>query len=263
MAGLQHVQRSPHIALAQLHQSIRGIGQDFDMFFLDDLVHKYPYIRLLEWAKSKTRTSRQQRRGQLVRIVGDYAKPSVGRVLLHDSPQGHLCSVCHGIGFIKDNQLVGSNVISAPSPAATTHVEDLFGRRKCLDLLAHDINATIVGGVELEDHLAHVVGAVDSTGKGKYGGSLSCSRRAVKEEMWQAICVDEFVYGREDVFVTRDVGESCGTILLDPTRARMLAKEGKKPRVYWYGVTMASCPLLRQAGWRHFVCLSQHCLTRR
>jgi len=39
-------------------------------------------------------------------------------------------------------------------------------RRTCkrLDLLAYHIDTSIVAGVELEDHLAHILGAIDSSG---------------------------------------------------------------------------------------------------
>lgn len=41
--------------------------------------------------------------------------------------------------------------------------------------------------------------------------------------MGKAVGVDKFVDGCEDVMVTRDVGEGCRTVLLDPDQTNVLA----------------------------------------
>jgi hypothetical protein len=41
----------------------------------------------------------------------------------------------------------------------------LFCRGERLDLLAHDVDATVVRGVQLQHHLTHVLRAIDASGK--------------------------------------------------------------------------------------------------
>lgn len=155
-----------------------------------------------------------------MRVVGDDTESGIGCVLLHDATQSHLCRVCHGVGLVQDDQLVGSQAIAATPPCAS-HGEYLLGRCEGLDLLAHDVNATVVGGVQLQDHLSHVVGAIDAAGERKNRRGLSCTRGTVQKEVREAIGVDELVDCGEDVLVARDVGEGCWTVFLDPESVRV------------------------------------------
>lgn len=83
-------------------------------------------------------------------------------------------------------------------------------------MLAHDVNATVVGGVQLQNHLSHVVGAIDAAGEGKDRRGLSCTRWTVQKEVREAVGVDELVDCGEDILVARDIGEGCWTVFLDP-----------------------------------------------
>lgn len=83
-------------------------------------------------------------------------------------------------------------------------------------MLAHDVNATVVRGIEFENHLSHVVGAIDAAGESKNRRGLSCTGRTVQEEVRETVGVDELVDRGEDVLVARDVGEGCWTVFLDP-----------------------------------------------
>jgi hypothetical protein len=65
--------------------------------------------------------------------------------------------------------------------------EDLFGRGEGFDLFADNIYTAVVGGVEFEDHLAHVFGAVDVPGEGEDGGCFACARRAVEEKVGESL----------------------------------------------------------------------------
>jgi hypothetical protein len=60
-------------------------------------------------------------------------------------------------------------------------------------LFAHDIDASVVGGIELQDHLAHVVVAVDVAGEGEDGGGFTRAGGSVEEEVGEAVGFDEFV----------------------------------------------------------------------
>ncbi len=67
----------------------------------------------------------------------------------------------------------------------------MFRRCECFDLLTHDVNAAVVGSVELEDHLSHVFGAVDTTGKSKNCRRFSSAGGTVEEEMGEALEISQ------------------------------------------------------------------------
>jgi hypothetical protein len=180
MACLQHVERPPHVALAQPHQRIGRVRGDLDVLLLNYLVHEDTDILLLQGAEAEPCTPRQQSRAELVRVVCNDAEARVGRVLLHDAAEGHLSGVCHGVGLVKDDELEARNACPRGRRA---HREDLLCGGEGLDLLAHDVDATVVGGIELEHHLAHVLGTVDATGEGEDGRRLACARRAVEQQV--------------------------------------------------------------------------------
>lgn len=99
-----------------------------------------------------------------MRIIRNNAKPRIHRILLHNPPQRHLRRTRHRIRLIQNNQLEPRHRARSRRRA---HREDLLRARERLDLLAHDIDAAVVGGVQLENHLAHVGGAVDAAGEGE------------------------------------------------------------------------------------------------
>ena len=146
-------------------------------------------------------------------VVGNDAEASVGRVLFHNATESHLCGGGHGIGFVKNDELKAGQTGSRSGGAQG---EDLFGGGKGLDLLAHNVDTTVVGGVQLEHHLAHVGGAIDSSGKGENGGCFTGTGGTVEKEMGESVRIDEFVDGCEDVLVTRHIGERNGAVLFDP-----------------------------------------------
>jgi hypothetical protein len=117
-----------------------------------------------------------------VSVVGDDAETSVGGVLLHDSSQSHLSSRGHSIGLIKNDKLEVCRA-AVTTGLVTQGGEDLFCAGEGLDLLADDIDTTIIRGVEFEDHLTHVLVAIDATGESEDCRGLSGSWRAVEEEM--------------------------------------------------------------------------------
>lgn len=146
-------------------------------------------------------------------VIGNDAEASVGRVLFHDATEGHLSGGGHSIGLVKNNELEPSE---SRARSRGTQGEDLLGGGKGLDLLAHNVDTTVVGGVQLEHHLAHIGGAIDSSSEGKNGGCFTGTGRTVEKEMGESVRVDEFVDGCEDVLVARHIGEGDGAVLFDP-----------------------------------------------
>lgn len=147
-----------------------------------------------------------------MRIIGNDTKSRVRGILLHDTSERHLRRVGHGIRLIQHNELEPGHRVTL----GCAHGEDLLRAGERLDLLAHDVDTTVVGGVELEHHLAHVGGAVDAACESEDGGCLAGTGRAVEEEMGEFVGFDEFVDGGEDVLVAGDVFERGGSVFLNP-----------------------------------------------
>ncbi|KAI6751785.1 hypothetical protein HG531_006481 [Fusarium graminearum] len=144
---------------------IDRLSFDLNILLLYYLIHENPNIALLQRAETESCASTQKSRAELVGVVGNDAESSVGCVLFHNSSQSHLSGTCHGISLVKYDELESSHPIARTGGA--TQREDLLGAGKRLDLLSHNVNATVVRGVELENHLAHVGSTIDTTGKGE------------------------------------------------------------------------------------------------
>lgn len=97
-----------------------------------------------------------------MRIVRNDAEARVGRIFLHDPAQRHLRGRCHRIGLVKDDELIGRHRVGGRLRGRR---EDLARACKCLDLLTDYVNATVIGGIKLEDHLPHILRAVDAACK--------------------------------------------------------------------------------------------------
>jgi len=83
-------------------------------------------------------------------------------------------------------------------------------------LFSYNLDTSIIRSVQLEHHLPHIFRAIDSPRECQNSGSLSGARRAVEEEVGEAVGVNKAVYGCEDVLVAGDVFEGVGAIFLDP-----------------------------------------------
>lgn len=213
MTSLKHIQRPPHVPLGQFRQRLRSLLRNIHRLLLHNPIHQHPNIPLLQRTKPKPCAPRQQRRRQLMRIIRNNAEPRVGRVLLHDPPQRHLRRRRHRVRLIQDDQFVRRHRLR---PGLGQGGEDLPRAGEGLDLLAYDVDAAVVGGVELENHLSHVFDAVDAPGQREDGGGLAGAGGAVEEEVGESVGFDEAVDGGDDVLVTGDVFEGVGAVFFDP-----------------------------------------------
>lgn len=212
MACLEDIQSTAHVALAQPDQRVHRLGANLHILLVDNLDHQLPDVGLLQRTEAEARAAAQQRGAELVRVIGNDAEARVGRVLFHDAAQRHLRRVGHGVGLVEDNQLVPRHGCFG----AAAHAEDLLGGGKRLDLLAHHVDAAVVGRVELQHHLPHLGGTVDAPREGQDGRGLARAGRAVEEQVRQAVGVDKLVNGGEDVLVAFDVVEGLWSVLFDP-----------------------------------------------
>lgn len=117
-------------------------------------------------------------------IICNDAKSCVRRIFLHDPPQCHLRRGRHGVCLVQNDQLVCWH---GGRCRGRVHGEDLFCASEGFNLFADYVDTTVVGGVELKDHLPHVLRTVDFSCKGEDCRCLSGSGRTVEEEMWESL----------------------------------------------------------------------------
>jgi hypothetical protein len=149
-----------------------------------------------------------------MRIIRNHTEPRVRGVLLHDAAQRHLRRRGHGVRFVEDDELVLRDL--GGGLLGLAEAEDLLGGGEGADLLADDVDAAVVGGVQLQDHLAHVLGAVDAAGESEDGGGLARSWWAIEQQVRQAVRFDEAVDSLQDLMVPGDVVQCVRTVLFYP-----------------------------------------------
>lgn len=96
------------------------------------------------------------------------------------SSQRILRIVRHRVGLVQNDQLEAA-------------AEDRARRRKVQDLAAHDVDAAIVGRIQLQHHRAELNGRVQLAGAGQNRAGFASARWPVEQQMRQLVLVDEFV----------------------------------------------------------------------
>lgn len=114
---------------------------------------------------------------EFIDVITNDAETDVASVFFNDSlaqtqrdgtsSKGVLSLERHGVCFIEDDQFEGGT-------------EYLACARECFDLFSHDVNTSVVTGIEFEDHLL-VILSIDSARDGEDGGCLSCTGWSVEE----------------------------------------------------------------------------------
>ena len=169
-----------------------------------------------------------------MRVIRNDTEPCICSILLHNPSQSHLRRARHRICLIQDDKLEPGNRASFSGSACG---EDLLRARVCLDLLPHDVDATVVGGVQLKNHLSNVLDAVDASCQCKDSGRLARAWWAVEEEVGEAVCVDELVDSCEDVLVAGYVVEGVGAVFFNPRiKSATVYKSQKRVSVPWQAV---------------------------
>ena len=80
-------------------------------------------------------------------------------------------------------------------------VEDSSSRCKVHDLSPDNPNASVIAGIQLQDHGAEQLGGIDLLGAGKDRASLACARRTVEQEVWELVIFYEGSYSVDDVLM--------------------------------------------------------------
>lgn len=120
-------------------------------------------------------------------VVAHEAKPRDAAVLLHRPAQRGLRVLRHAVRLIQDHDLEGGTGVFL-----AVFGVDFGGLRKLrackvLDLLADNVNASLVGGVELEDAGAVQRGAKEGFGEGEDCGCFAGAGGSVEEHVWELI----------------------------------------------------------------------------
>ena len=132
-----------------------------------------------EGLEPESSASRLQGRDDLTDVVANETETSVTDVFLHHSSKSHLGIFGHGVAFIQDDEF-------------EFVAKDGTSGSEILDFIAHDVDASIVRGIELQCHVRNG-GAVDLTGQGEDGGCLSGAWGAVEQEMRELVFSQEFL----------------------------------------------------------------------
>eukprot|EP00009_Paramoeba_aestuarina_P005825 CAMPEP_0201518068 /NCGR_PEP_ID=MMETSP0161_2-20130828/9003_1 /ASSEMBLY_ACC=CAM_ASM_000251 /TAXON_ID=180227 /ORGANISM="Neoparamoeba aestuarina, Strain SoJaBio B1-5/56/2" /LENGTH=133 /DNA_ID=CAMNT_0047915727 /DNA_START=353 /DNA_END=754 /DNA_ORIENTATION=- len=126
----------------------------FDLLCFQYFLQPWDHLVKRQGSKPVLCASRLHRRDNLIRIIANDAKSDVCRILFDDSSEGSLGIVRHLIGFVEYNQLIWRLG------------EDNGCRGKVLDLVTHNIDSTLIAGIEFEDVSLEMVSAVDESGTG-------------------------------------------------------------------------------------------------
>ena len=164
--------------LTERHHGVQPPGSQPHPFLARHRQHPLPDVRVRQRREPEPRAPGLQRRDDLRGVVGDQAEARVAGVLFYDAAQSKLRVLGHRVALVQDHQLelVG---------------EDRPRRREVDDLLPDDADASVVRGVELEDHRGHGGRAVEGAGDCEDGGGLARSWGAVEEEVREAVLGDE------------------------------------------------------------------------
>lgn len=164
-------------------------------------------------------------------------------------------SASHRITLIENHELVLRDGTGAIERGRR---EDLPRAGERLDLVAHNIDTAVIGRIQLQHHLPHVLLAIYAAREREHGRRLAGAWGPVEEEVRQPVGFDEAHDGREDVLVAGDVFEGVGAVFLNPGGDCWLCE-----RKGGEGRTMGECLLLRRAGWQRFFCPSRRRLWSR
>ncbi|GIX64596.1 TonB-dependent receptor [Babesia caballi] len=168
-SDLEAVEHAAHVALPDLRQGVQGAvgklqalhGGNLGGATLDDLG--------LEGRKAEPGAARLNGGNDTIHEVANQAKANVGRVDFHDATKRVLSGVGHLVSFVQNDELQsGAEAGLAPDDAAG---EGVGGLGEGLYLLAHSVDAPLVGGVELH-HVGVAVRAVEIPGDGHDRGGL-------------------------------------------------------------------------------------------
>lgn len=230
-AGLENVERAPHVPAREFEEGVDRGGSDADLFGGDDMLDAFAEGGDGEGGEAEAGAAGEERGVEFVRVVGDDAEAGVGGVsalvstphlpsnkgnkevlLLHNPSQRILCRTRHRIRLIQHNQLKAPEPIALPLHST----EDLPCRGKRLDLFPHNIDTSIVGSIQLQHLLPYILCAVDLSCECENSRRFTGTGRTVEEKVREPVAGDKAVDGLQDVFVAGNIVKGVGAVFLDP-----------------------------------------------
>ena len=139
MGGLEVVESLPHVPLRGEDDGLHAVLGVLDALLLTHLQHLGQDLRVGQFAVPQHGAARLDGLDDLLRRVAGQGEAGGVAVQLHGPPQGLLGGLRHGVRLVQDDDLV---------PAAREgHL--LLGEH--LDPVADDVDAALVGGVQLQN----------------------------------------------------------------------------------------------------------------
>ena len=186
--GLEQVEDATHVATAEGEDGLDAIDGGVALLGLGHLHEAVADLVAAEGGEAEAGATGLERGDDLGHVVADEAESGVLGVLLDDAAEGELRVVGHGVGLVEDDELAGASEL--------------------LDLVADDVDATGVGGVELEGHGGVGLGPVHALGGGNDRRRLAGTGRTVQEKMGQVVIINELGEDGHNVLVCHQVLET-------------------------------------------------------
>eukprot|EP00166_Cyanidium_caldarium_P002904 ctg_282.g110 len=231
-------------AANELGQRLHSVVGDLHALGVGDLSQPWHHVLGAQRREAKSHAPRLYRRDDLVGVVAHDTETSVGGVLFHHPPQRRLRHRRHGIGLVQHDQL-------DRWPGG----EDAARRGESLDLLAHHVDAALVGRVQLQHHGRHVL-AVHFPRTRQDGRRLAGARRAVEQKVRQGAVGQHAAQRGDDLSVRYQVVQSLRTVFFQPERvgrARQRRGGGDERRLsgrvwHLHGISGTRCVIARSGG---------------
>mmetsp|Transcript_6022 Transcript_6022/g.17226 ORF Transcript_6022/g.17226 Transcript_6022/m.17226 type:complete len:403 (+) Transcript_6022:22-1230(+) len=208
--GLQHRDRTPHVSLRQRDELVNGPRLELHPLLLADVQQPGLLELAAHQLEAELGASGVQRLDDLGDVIADDDEAGHVHELLHDAAQGRLRVVRHGVGLVQNHHSeLGLGAGQARLRRANGQLCE------GLDLLAHGMDAAVVGGVELLDAEAPVL-AEELLHEGQRHRGLARARGAVEHQVRQLARLQAVPQRRDDFVLLGDVVDALGPVLLHP-----------------------------------------------
>ena len=201
--GLQIVDRLPHIALGAEHQRRDPVVRVLHVLRLAHLQQPRDDLLVRQARVPQDRTARLQRLDDLVALVAREGEPRRGAVDLHRAPKRLLRPARHAVRFVQDHEFLAARW------------EGDFFLGEGFDAVAHDVDAPLVAGVELQDGF-FVGGAEELPREAEDGGCFADAGHPADDYVRHVAVFGDDFEAFDRLGVADYVREVDGAVLFDP-----------------------------------------------
>lgn len=118
IAGLKRCDGFSHVAAGNVDDAFQRVVFDLQLLLLANELQALDDFLLAERDEAEFGATRRDRVDDSRDVVADEAEASRASFFLHCSAKGGLCCVCHGIGFVEDDDLEGRTRFSVGANCA-------------------------------------------------------------------------------------------------------------------------------------------------